>query len=424
MESKYLKSYVDEIRNKPSFVEWCFIISISLMPFTSLKFLDRIGPSELIILLAFFVLLFNHNSKISLGNTFISRYYLVFMICCFIGMIFNFIRPLLGGYLNGTINGILFDMLSYVFILLTMTTFELYEDSSTKQAGEAQILFYIVNINCITMTFFFLLSRVRTSFLGMPLLYHGFFTPWALNLHHTSMYLLPLAFITLYIAESRFSGIRRLFYYAFAVFFMYLAISAGSTKGYMGVIVGAIISLFYKFTSRKGILSDTTKKVFLLVFVVALFYSVLNYKKIANTAIEYFIENDLNGGRQSIWSSGIETWSEAPVFGYGFGSHVADELIPNKYWDAHNTFLTALLQGGIIGCGVFIYLWFLIIKNFRYNGYILAMSASVLVYVAGGDVLRRIPNWSFLIICYYILEQQRRKNESDLLQNQFSTSIF
>lgn len=273
------------------------------------------------------------------------------------------------------------------------------------------------------MVVLFLVSRSRSTLFGLPLLYHGFFTPLASNLHHTAMFLLPLSFATIFVAEQQKKQIARLLYYIMGTLLMYLATQTGSTKANMGIYLGVAISILYLLTTHRGNISYKTITMFSIVCIISVIYAVLNYRQIIRFAVDYFVENDLNGGRQSIWSSGINIWKNSPLFGWGFGSQVPDEIIDNKYWDAHNTFLTAMLQGGVIGLVIFSWIWIRIINDSFINGYLLAMNMSVFVYVSGGDVLRRIPNWFFVIISFYIIKGLREEMDPGISENNTNYTV-
>ncbi len=67
--------------------------------------------------------------------------------------------------------------------------------------------------------------------------------------------------------------------------------------------------------------------------------------------------------RQAQWNAGIEVWHEAPVMGIGAGAFItAVTGIGARALVAHNTFLQILTENGIVGMGLMIVTWGLLIR--------------------------------------------------------------
>lgn len=392
-------------RTKPGITELLMIISVSLMPYTILKVVGPLGPSEFLMMIVFIHELRQNNGKVIIGETFISKLFGRYLLIAFVGSVINVAQSFISGHeLSAGFSSIMFDMLSYLFILMTIIAFEMHERDDNKACDAECILKYVVLFNCVTMPILYGLSRVRGTLFGMRLLYYRFFTPLATNLHHTSMYLLPLSFATIYMGERSH---RRLYQFAswlFSFFFMFLAIQTGSTKAGLGVGLGIIISAFYKINTSHGRINQNAKKIFWLFVFIAVGFFLRYHRAIIQYAIDFFIENDVANGRQNIWSIALEKWKGSPIVGFGFGSHVK---LGENFWDAHNTLITVMLQAGVIGLFVYLALWWKIVKHSIFNGYLFATNAAIFIYVAGGDVLRRIPCWSFIILSFLVIEKNR-----------------
>lgn len=385
--------------NKRDISYTLLVISISLMPYTALKW-GSIGPSEMLILLVFFLELYKHHFRIKLFSTDVSKLYAIFFMLAFLGMIFNLVRiPLFHASLSSTRSSIRFDMYAYIFVLLTMETVELYSDRCDETHDIEKLLYEVLIINCVVMPFLFVLSRFRRNIFGLPLLYYSYFSPFATNIHHTSMYLLPLVFAALYFAENKIWSIKRLILYGYALFFSYLVLSTGASKGVMGVVAGGIVCIIFKLSSPHGQLTKSTKNLIGLLLFLVIVVFLINYSTIIRIAQAYFVDNDLHGERSKIWSTGLKHWLESPVIGFGYGAHVFHS---GRYVDAHNSFLTAMLQAGGLGIIIFFSLWIKVFSNTKFNGFLLAMNVALLPYVAGGDTLRRIPCWVFILFSYMI----------------------
>ncbi|MFM8579021.1 MAG: hypothetical protein ACKOCN_09510, partial [Planctomycetaceae bacterium] len=99
------------------------------------------------------------------------------------------------------------------------------------------------------------------------------------------------------------------------------------------------------------------------------------------------------------------------VIGYGPGPHIT--LAGDTFWDAHNTFLTVFLQGGI--CAVALFAVTLIRVGFGSSipFFLLGALSAIGVYVLGGDVLRRLPTWLMVVGILFLSRQARRLRADD-----------
>lgn len=410
-DCKYIRIEKLEHKATPSYLEWFLILSASFMPFTALRTIGVIGPSEFLLLIVFFSLLWKKGLILDVGNTFVSKYYWSYFVACCVGTVWNVLRSVIYNVqISGTINGIIFDCLSYAFVLIALLTFEMYEKSEYNFIGSEGILRYIVIINSITMTTLFLISRFYNVLGGFQLMYADtYFAPLASNLHHTSMYLLPLAFMAIYIGENQNYFSAKLFFYVYAVFFMYLAHATGSTKANIGIALGVIVSIIFKISSKKGFFSKESQITIIFFLLIMGLYSLLNTKEVTKSIVTFFVENDMGSSRQDLWRLSIDRWLESPVFGYGFGAHIS--YVQTHFSDAHNTILTTLVQAGLVGMVIFSYLWLKLLKETSKNGYLLASNVALSSYMFGGDILRRLPCWVFIVISVFIVF--KINNDSD-----------
>ena len=95
--------------------------------------------------------------------------------------------------------------------------------------------------------------------------------------------------------------------------------------------------------------------------------------------------------------------------GFGPGPHLYYDA---DFWDAHQTILSLLLQSGIVGGCLFLFSSAYYIKTIRQNYLILSATIPILVYMLGGDILRRLPIWLLLIFFYYLVKQDLFKKEN------------
>ncbi|OZU88372.1 hypothetical protein CIL03_12035 [Virgibacillus indicus] len=137
------------------------------------------------------------------------------------------------------------------------------------------------------------------------------------------------------------------------------------------------------------------RKLFHYIFYVTIAFNILFlfiYIKIQNTAIGLFLDNlsiqllgkSLYSGRSELWDRIINKIIENPLFGYGLGTNARD--ITDTTLTSHNQYLQVLIETGIIGLILFIFLlyaiWLLLIKNL--DNYVSRISAcffiGILVY--------------------------------------------
>ena len=60
--------------------------------------------------------------------------------------------------------------------------------------------------------------------------------------------------------------------------------------------------------------------------------------------------------------------------------------------------MTILVQAGLLGAVMFIGLTYLAARRVMFSPPLLAALAAILVYGAGGDIMRRLPVWMILFV--------------------------
>ena len=64
-----------------------------------------------------------------------------------------------------------------------------------------------------------------------------------------------------------------------------------------------------------------------------------------------------------------------------------------EFYDAHQSFLTAWLQGGVLGLVAFLLILYWLAKRLIGSPALFGGLIAILIYAAGGDVLRRMSVW-------------------------------
>ena len=165
--------------------------------------------------------------------------------------------------------------------------------------------------------------------------------------------------MSLYLAEFERGLLRRMIYRFQTV----VAIAAVFMTGSRGaaLALGAALMLiplnFLRWSIRQR--REVSLVLLLALGAAVLFVPATSWKRVASTADEIF-EGSLNQ-RRLIWQAGWEVFREHPFLGVGasaFGSTAERHFAPASSGElvAHNTFLSVLFEGGVVGFSIYIIL--------------------------------------------------------------------
>ncbi|WP_161603055.1 O-antigen ligase family protein [Oceanobacillus massiliensis] len=220
-------------------------------------------------------------------------------------------------------------------------------------------------------------------------------------------YLAVLLFCVLYfkIIAFKYSSSMEKVYIAFLIFINLILIFATNARSVLvaiGVIVVSRVVLQYY--------SKFFPYVFHMVIILNLLFLFI-YTKIQNSHVGVYL-NDLSlhffgkplyhdSGRSVIWEQLFQKISENPLFGYGLGTNAKDLIVTN--YTAHNQFLQIIIEVGMVGFVIFIFLlysiWKLLIKR---------LDSSVAVWSA----------------CFFLGILVYENFEMTLFQNNYSIAIL
>lgn len=390
------------------------IFGMAFVPFTSLRF-GPLGLGEFIILLVFFILILTSNiRKKNLRQSLpFLIFWCFFLIFSLIGLGINAFNFSLESGRDGTS---FFDFFSYVFILVTVVTLSRFADFSYYRGS---LLFErIFDVWAFTYVVLFILSFFVGSLFGFSIKYHDYYSPLVDNVHQAASVICVLGFLMLYRAfYSEAYGIARVFFAITGVLLFLMAFNTGATKAALAVIVGLFSSAVFFILS---LVNSKYRRPFYIIVVsfcsIFLFFLYSMYEDILEQIlVAAFVEADGGGARANLYSNSIEHFKESPLFGYGPGSHAP---YANGFSDAHNTFLTILLQSGAFG-GLLILLFLTyLFSRATLNFILVGALASACIYFLGGDILRRLPTWVMMLGIYYF-SIQRHNTIMSKKYNQF-----
>jgi O-antigen ligase len=134
------------------------------------------------------------------------------------------------------------------------------------------------------------------------------------------------------------------------------------------------------------------------IFILTVILVLYNIDSIISYSLAIIVEEDLKEGRVNLYSKAIEIMKTSPIFGVGPGGHIWTN---SKFYDSHQTFFTVMLQAGIIGVFILGKLFSKIIKTLIKSPPLFASLVTIIVYLLGGDIMRRLPTWIILVLVFY-----------------------
>ena len=299
------------------------------------------------------------------------------------------------------------DLFAYIFIFCTAFTLE--ANINQKSLNPWRLLKGFIIFSSIVLTILLFISFYTPSFVGLALFHNeASFAPLVTNVHQITMFyiILPFLCIGILIKEyevypDRNSIIKTILYLTLFCTTIYMALTAQATKAIVGFWLGVACLFLFYFISKSGFIMRSIIIYLLITFIVFIIY----YFDLIRIFTDFFIDADgISGTRAILYGGSFNLISESPIFGRGPGGHIwKGEL----HWDVHQTFLTALIQAGIVGFISFMVLVFRFIKDIASESIFLASMAPLAIYALGGDILRRLPIWILLILIMYAVRHIR-----------------
>lgn len=386
--------------------EVLLVLAMLFSPFTALRF-GPIGITEIAVLFFSAKVLLKNNTIIINGRSnekfIFTKFWIVFLMLSTLGLFYNYV---IRGHISGTPSSMMFDFLSYIVVGLTCFTLEI-ELNNKDSINIWHIIKSIYVSTSLIMLVLFIISNYTNSILGYSLNYYGFFRPFATNIHHISMGLAALPIIGVKLLFEEKVKVFKFIWLIMIVSNLLTASATGSLKVVMGFSIGFVVFLFYlaniRIKSWKLKISIMAITSAIIIFLIVLYHDTILYN-----LVDFFNEEDLSGARNALYSSSFTKILDSPVVGYGPGPHA--ELRSVGYHDAHQTFLTLGLQGGFFSIYIYIGLIYKAIKAYANDPFIIGSFMGIFLYALGGDILRRLPMWIFLILFYYYSNSRLKKD--------------
>lgn len=378
------------VKYKLSNYQKMLVIAMVITPFTALR-PTLIGFGEL-----FFIFAFIYEIIHSLRNIkffLFSKFWFIYILLTLFGVTYN---TLFLDLKNVDMKNIIFDFSSYLVVFMTCFLFEIL--IYYKKLNIYQFLKNVFLSFSIILSILYFISFFKPSLFGHNLIYANiYFVPLTNNLHQISMFLSPLIFVGVLQLRTEKNKILKIIIILFIIIDVIMDFHTGSDKAVLGVSAGIVILIFFSiFNYFNGKLKILILLFGLLFLLPTLIY---NYNSINKTVVEYFHKNDLNDGRYLLYTKALDLIVASPIFGYGPGTRIPN--IDDKLYDAHQTFLAVSLQTGILGIIIIFFIYFKIIIRLINSPILFAAFMPILIYSIGGDILRKLSIWIFLILFYY-----------------------
>ena len=372
-------------------IKLLLFIGLFITPFTQLRF-GFIGFGELSVLASFLlILLYGKTLTFSLlgYSKILRQFFLSYFALIICGFVVNF----LFGFNSGKPGSDIFNFLSYTFVFVLICMLSLRSLFSRQDIAKFFSLLFLSW--SVAYSFLFVISLFTPSLGPFSLTYATYFAPLVDNVHQSASILCVLPPLLIALASILKSSSSKYSLLFLSYFLFYIALQTGSLKAILGTSIALCITtpfvftiFFPSFKFRLPIIPLT----FLLL--IGLIFSV-NYELFTvDGLITLFREADPRGSRAMIYFSSLGHFLQNPLFGYGPGSHTPHV---GGYWDAHNTYLTLILEGGFFAFILGIQLIIRLFRRFLLSPFLLAAFLSWCVYFSGGDVLRRVPSWLLLM---------------------------
>lgn len=360
------------------------------MPLTLLR-IDFIGVGEMIIIVLFLNELRKPLYNIHVHDFTFSKFWIYILILSFLGFLYNLIVLDLS---TGTLKGMLFDTSAYILVLISCFTLENYRKRNNINFIKIFRLIFFSSGFLLTVLYFISL-RTDTIF-DLPLRYFSYFSPLSKNIHQMAMFIAPMPFIGLFVLKKENNKYLKILSLFLIVMLIIMSLETGSFKGKIGVMLGGAVYLYFKIVN---FFRGRIKNFIIIISVTLIFISFLiNYDTLEFVFTQIFNEEDMGHGRSWLYLRGFEIGMSSPIIGRGSGGHILDGDI---FYDSHQTFLTVFIQTGIIGVFLLFKLIYKMIKNLFKIPELFAAFIPILLYVLGGDILRRLPIWILMVLFYY-----------------------
>jgi len=372
-----------EKENTNKTIERMIAVAISFSPFNKLR-VAGIGITEVILLLlAFYSVFILRMARVTKKDNQVSKMYFNIIFFSLVGYLYNML--FLGNI--GDHDTAAFNFVSYIICMISCFSVEILIRHRIVNAETIlDNSFRLLSIMALAL---YVISRVTPSLFGIRLLYYSYFSPLSNNIHQLAMVISMFPMLGIYLCKKKKTYWEKSCYLILAIANVIVGTNTGSTKFILGIIVGcisvAIISIINSSVRYKTIIALCIAFASILIFIINWNYIVILFR-----------DNDLHGGRETLYSGGVKLIIKSPIFGYGPLNVVTNAY--GRYMDAHETIITTYLTGGIVAAISLILIVYKKVIILINNKWLFGSICGFLIYLTGGDILRKECLWIMLIL--------------------------
>lgn len=190
--------------------------------------------------------------------------------------------------------------------------------------------------------------------------------------------------------------------------------SRGSVLAYVVSLMGIFIKFFLENKHK-------IKFIHVILFLSACLVGVILLlkflpKNITDRIFHMNLEDGSNALRVAHWKAAFECFLQRPFFGYGAMLTLDTlQIFANHVGDAHNTYLTILLQFGVVGFILFIIIFIDVIK-YLFNKDNVVFLFLLLGQAFSGFIIANhlgISLWMTVLLCYYVGKDYKKQKTEE-----------
>lgn len=380
-----------------SFYNLLVFLILFTSPFTAIR-VWKIGITEIATLvLIMSVILQDFRFEIRRSADFpFSKFWMIALFSMSIGTVIYFVFI---GAADGHMVLFIGDYIAYTCAFLLCFVLEVLIQNNLLDLGV--ILKRLFFLQSCFFLILFIISQSHSHIGPFVLRHWGFFKPLASNQHHSTISIMVLPFLGAWLFGRTRKVLEKLLIFALSGLDVFMGFNMDAGALYVGLSLG----LFFLFILKLvHFFKDGRQKVLLMVVLATLaFLFILLFMGSIRHFLKVFMKEDGGGIRMFVWESNLDQVKLSPLFGLGPGGHTSPEIY-GKPFDAHNTFLTILVQGGAVTLASFLILLKNLFLKMKKNPAFLAALATILSYFFSSDILRRMFVWTILIVIYYYVK--------------------
>ena len=283
---------------------------------------------------------------------------------------------------------------------------------------------YLLWGSAIALVVLLFLAVTRGTFLGVDPWYMLLrFTGWSKNPNQLALLIVSLPFLALWLIRNTQYSCGKCIGVALFVYLVAAVLCQSDALFVAWAVGGGVVAVFAwvgslhrnNVSSRSAFISAIGIPG--VVIALGIWFSTTALSDFVSALINVYEQGAQGSLRLSIWSHGIDAFSDSPLVGHGPGAF-SGVLGPYRGYEAHNTFIDLATNTGLLGLVLYIALiGGLLIRLFKERQiYLFAALASITVFSCFHYVLRHPIYWVVLVICCRVVWSTTTVAATDLVR--------